>query len=219
MEVLKFIFKNERNLYVSDIYGFLDEIDNNFEARYYFYEELYENLMTAFDMNLDYKFYIPRKRYKELTDEDVKKYISYVKGFNENRVKNFLAEEEVINFEKFNEVISNAKIIKGNVKDNIELYGIYSNKVVLPKIDEQLSTLINIHEFTHYSLIDNQEKFLIDDWIVNGEDIPIFYELLFKENNSFIDIDIHTTNKALELLKAYNNEPFEEQIKKLKRIK
>ena len=219
LEILDFILKNEKKLYASDIYHILDEIDKNFEERFKFYEDLHENLQTAFDMELDYKFYIPRKRYKDLTKKDIDNYKSYVMGFNETRVKEFLEDEGVISEDEFDEVYKSAQKLGGNVNKNLELFGIYSKKIVLPVIKDPLSTLINIHEITHFALIENKEKLSLDDSIANCEDIPIFYELLFKKYNDFINVNIHTTPLALELLESYDDEPFEEQINKLKKIK
>lgn len=217
LEVLKFLFKNEKHLYVNDIYRVIDKIDENYEKRFKFFENMFRNLQVALDMQLDYKFYIPQKYYKDLCDEDIKKYINEAKGFSINSVCDFLDYEKVMNPTRFNEIYKNAKIIDCEASQNLDLFGFYTNdKMILPKINDELSTLITIHEMVHYVL---KNKKNLDPKISYGEDLPKFYELLYKKNNDFIKININFTQEALMLLEVYNNESFEEQIIKLKKIK
>ncbi len=218
MTVLDFIFKNGYKLNCQDVYNFLDKIDDGFEKKYQYFEYLIDNIETAIDMNLEYKFYIPRKNYKDLSDEDMNNYISYVKGFNNDNVNSFLINEQVLDNSLLDLILKKTKWLDTDSYNNSDIFGVFGenfDKILLPIIKDQSSTLINIHELTHAALLnqDNRED------IIYGEDLPIFYELLFKENNKFVTQNIHTTEESLELLSTYNNEPFEEQIKKLELIK
>ena len=87
IKVLKFMYKNEKKLYTSNIYKVRNDFDKKYEERYFYLESLYANLQAALEMEWDSKFYIPRNKPKYLNEEDVEKYINYVKGFNFDIVK------------------------------------------------------------------------------------------------------------------------------------
>jgi len=100
----------------------------------------------------------------------------------------------------------------------MDMFGIFDNgKILVPKVKDELTALISIHELVHNSLILNKDK-INNDFIAYGEDIPIFYELLFQSTNDFSKIEIHKTDIALKLLESYQGEPFDIQIKKVKEL-
>ena len=218
MKVLNYILKNERKLYISDIYNTLDSFDENYEKRFMFIENVFENLQTAIAMNLDYKFYIPRNRPIYLNDDNYQKYLTSLKGFNIDRIKRFLIFEDVYRINELDSTLKNAKILNVEAKENLDMFGIFENKMVLPKVLDQTSSLVNIHELVHQALLNRKDE-IQDDDIIYGEDLPIFYELLFIKFNDFIEGYVHSTDLALELLENYKDEKFEEQIIKLRKIK
>ena len=79
-----------------------------------------------------------------------------------------------------------------------------------------LSMCINIHEIVNYVLLRMKG---IDDEIIRSEDLASFYELLFQKSNSFSREKLRTTKRAIKLLNDYNDEPFEDQIRKISKIK
>lgn len=224
LELLKFISKNERNLWYEDIIRYCYNSSENRKNIINYMKELFENLDIALDLERAYKFRVPDIEPKYLHEDDIEKNIAYIKGISFDSVREFIIDECVYDDKHFNDCFSRAKVLDINAKENMDLFGVFegnnSIKVVLPKIRDEISTFINIHELVHYAILERKSKICNND-IVYGEDIPIFYELLYKSNKekSFEYIDIHTTDIALMLLKDYNEEPFEVQIEKVKLMK
>jgi len=129
-------------------------------------------------------------------------------------IKIFFEKQQVLSCNIVDDIVRNAKILPYD--GDAELFGVYENgRVVLPKITDDLTVLIAIHELVHMALLRKEN---INELIKYGEDLPIFYELLFQHDNGFIDSKVHTTPSALILLNDYHNEVFDEQIKKLERV-
>lgn len=217
LEILKFMLKNEKKLYVSDIYNVLNKFNENYKERYFYMENLYGNLQTALEMEFEYKFYAPRYKPKYLIKEDISSYITYLKGFNIDRIKEFLINEQIYDEQSLDKVLENTKILDVDAKENIDMFGVCDKGVIIPKIKDSLSSLINIHELVHQALLNKKD--ILDEEIVFCEDLPKFYELLFKSFNIYINEECNESEIALELLENYNEEIFEEQINKLNKIK
>lgn len=218
MQVLKFVLKNEKKLYLTDIYSLFDIFDKNYEERFEYLQELINNLQTALDMEYSYRFYSPRKNTKYLDAKDYENYINYVKGFNINRVKEFLVSEEIYEESDLEETLKKIKFLNVNPKDNLDFFGLFANGLVIPKINDDFSCIVAIHELVHQALVNNKEE-LQDDEIAFGEELPRFYEGVFIKQNDFVNLEIKMNNNVLEMLKDYKEENFEEQINKLKKLK
>ena len=218
MQVLKFVFKNEKKLYLTDIYSLLDIFDKNYEVRFEYLQELINNLQTALDMEYSYRFYSPRKNIKYLDEKDYEDYINYVKGFNINRVKEFLVSEEIYEKSDLEETLKKIKFLNVSPKDNLDFFGLFENGLVIPKVNDDFSCIVAIHELVHQALVNNKEE-LQDDEIVFGEELPRFYEGVFIKQNDYVNLEIKMNNNVLEMLKDYKEENFEEQINKLKKLK
>ncbi len=218
MQVLKFVLKNEKKLYLTDIYSLFDIFDKNYEERFEYLQELINNLQTALDMEYSYRFYSPRKNTKYLDEKDYEDYINYVKGFNINRVKEFLVSEEIYEESDLEETLKKIKFLNVNPKDNLDFFGLFANGLVIPKINDDFSCIVAIHELVHQALVNNKEE-LQDDEIAFGEELPRFYEGVFIKQNDFVNLEIKMNNNVLEMLKDYKEENFEEQINKLKKLK
>lgn len=218
LKVLSFLLSNERKLYLTDIYNLLDIFDKNYEERFTYLQELIANLQTALDMEYIYKFYLPRNKPKYLNEQDYEGYITYAKGFNLKRIKEFLVAEEIYDENTLDEVLKNAKILDINVKENIDMFGIFDKGLIIPLVKDDLSSLIAIHELVHQALVSNKEK-LNDDEISLGEELPIFYEDVFKKQNGYVNEPIREDGIILEMLEDYKEEGFEEQVNKLKKLK
>ena len=218
MLVLKFVLKNEKKLYLTDIYSLLDIFDKNYEIRFEYLQELINNLQTALDMEYSYRFYSPRKNIKYLDEKDYEDYINYVKGFNINRVKEFLVSEEIYEESDLEETLKKIKFLNVSPKDNLDFFGLFENGLVIPKVNDDFSCIVAIHELVHQALVNNKEE-LQDDEIVFGEELPRFYEGVFIKQNDYVNLEIKMNNNVLEMLKDYKEENFEEQINKLKKLK
>lgn len=217
VKILKFMYENEKKLYTSNIYKIINGFSEKYKERYFYLESLYGNLQTALDMEYEYRFYVPRNKPKYLIEDDIKKYITYLKVFNFDIVKEFLVDEEIYNEQDLEQVLRKVKILNVEAKENIDMFGIYDNVIIVPVVKDSISTLINVHELVHEALLNKKDE--LDDEIVLGEDLPKFYELLFKSRNTYINEECNENKTALELFEDYNEENFEEQISKLIRIK
>jgi len=218
MQVLKFVLKNEKKLYLTDIYSLLDIFDKNYEARFEYLQELINNLQTALDMEYSYRFYSPRKNIKYLDEKDYEDYINYVKGFNINRVKEFLVSEEIYEESDLEDTLKKIKFLNVSPKDNLDFFGLFENGLVIPKVNDDFSCIVAIHELVHQALVNNKEE-LQDDEIVFGEELPRFYEGVFIKQNDYVNLEIKMNNNVLEMLNDYKEENFKEQINKLKKLK
>lgn len=218
MQVLKFVLKNEKKLYLTDIYSLLDIFDKNYEARFEYLQELINNLQTALYMEYSYRFYSPRKNIKYLDEKDYEDYINYVKGFNINRVKEFLVSEEIYEESDLEDTLKKIKFLNVSPKDNLDFFGLFENGLVIPKVNDDFSCIVAIHELVHQALVNNKEE-LQDDEIVFGEELPRFYEGVFIKQNDYVNLEIKMNNNVLEMLNDYKEENFKEQINKLKKLK
>ncbi len=218
LRVLKFMLKNEKKLYLNDIYDVLEMFDKNYEERYMFMQELIDNLQVALDLEFIYRFYMPKNKPKVLSEDDYGRYISYVKGFSINRVKNFLIDEGVYDEDTFDDALKHTKFLKVDAKDNLEMFGLFDKGLLIANVNDELSTLVAIHVFIHQALL-NKRKDIADDDVSLGEEMSKFYEGLFKQESYFVDVELCFSDSVLEMLKDYKDEKFDDQIKKLKNIK
>ena len=151
-----------------------------------------------------------------MNDKEYGKMLSYVKGYNEDELANFLIDEEIIKPEEYEEIRSKCHIIKGDARKNISLFGTYEKAIVVPEITDELSMCINIHEIVNSVLLKMDN---IDEEILQSEDIAKFYELVFQNINSFSKENVKPSTRALKLLEDYHHEPFKVQVRKISKIK
>lgn len=215
--IINYIGYNKKLINYDNAAYILDLLDERYEEIIIYTFNMLQEFDDAWSMKQDYKFN-PKDNNIFLNNNDLKKYKNYIKGFNIDNVANFLINNDMYTPLSFEDTYNNIKIINCSLDDYIIYSGINDNgEVIVPKINDELSTLINIHELTHKALILNQD-IINNNTIVNSEILPIFYELLFKKENKFCKQIIHENEIAIKLLNDYHNEPFNEQIHKLKRI-
>lgn len=238
LEVLNFIFRNNKSINLENINNYFDAIDKNFEKEFHYFEQFFDNLQVAYDTELAYKFYKPKGGFAFHKKEDTEKFISYLKGFSLDQIKVMLYFEGVYNIEesenslvvleRINNMLKNIDIKELDVaiESNLDLFGIFEKngdtKLLIPKVKSEEGTYIATHELVRLALLEKRD-IIKDDSITFGEDLPIFYEYLFKnnylkdfaENGPFHGL----TEISKVLLETYNDESFDEQIEKVKRIK
>lgn len=238
LDVLKFIFKNNRKLNESNLNVYFNEVDSQYDLQYDYFEQFFNNLQEACETELENKFYKPRQNFTFYTESDVPKFINYLKGFSLDQVKFMLylegiynieeSENSLVVLERINNMLKNIDIKELDVaiESNLDLFGIFEKngdtKLLIPKVKSEEGTYIATHELVHLALLEKRD-IIKDDSITFGEDLPIFYEYLFKnnylkdfaENGPFHGL----TEISKVLLETYNDESFDEQIEKVKRIK
>lgn len=217
-KIIESVIKNFKFIYSFDMYSGIEILEKNYKERYLYLERLLSQLDLALAMELDYKFYAPVKKLKTYSLEDIESILNYFRGFNENNVINFLLKEEIFEDEK--ELLSPQRdVLKLDLEGetSTDFYGIFDNKVVIPVVKDEKTALIAVHELVHYALL-LKEKEINNEEIVNSEDLPVFYEILYQDSNKFTFNEIHTTDNALALFSDYKKELFDVQIKKLEKL-
>jgi len=222
--ICNFILKNIKNIDINDLEFVFEILDKEFIKKYEYINSFYENVETAINMNEIRRACLPSTKYNSLTASDVILHKQYLKGFNLDNLKTFMTREKIYIDNEFDETISKSKIFNVNSEEFIDFFALLIKKdtsdklitlPILPKIKDDQSFLINIHELTHNALIINKEV-INDEEIIDSEDLSIFYELLYKSRNNFVKTNLHMTYLSYKLLNDYHNEPFLEQIEKIK---
>lgn len=225
IKICNYVLKNSSKIHTNDMFYAFELLDAEYENKYQYINDIFESFSTALIFESKDRFYLPKKRYKDLTELEVNLYKEYLKGFNIESLKDFMIDEEKIyTTALFEETQEKSKIYDVDaqefidffeilIKENVE--GTLTTMPILPKVKDEKSFLVNIHLLTHNALLvrDNINK-SVD--LVYKEDLAIFYELLYKSRNSFAKTDLHTSEISQRLLAEYKNEPFLEQIEKVK---
>ena len=207
-KLITYILKEFDWISLSDIERMLDIFDDNYEDR----ALRLDSVLNEYD---EYRYYDNGFAFAQVDEDRIyKECLNYVHGFNPNNIKEFMLRHEIFDKETYDNVAKDAKILDVNAKENIDMFGCFDKGLVVPKIKDELSSLIWIHEMVHKALQSHENSI-----IRNTEDLPIFYELLFSKYNHFAKEKVHSTKDAKRLLAWYNKEPFEEQVNKLIRLK
>lgn len=225
LKICNYVLRNHSKINTSDMYYVFELLDKEYEDKYQYINDVFENFSTALSFKSKNRFYLPRKRFDGLNEEKVALYKEYLKAFNTESLKDFMTDEEKIYSDKsFDETMQKSKIYDVNVQEFIDIFavlikesnnGILTTMPILPKVKDEISFLINIHELTHNALLVREDIDRNND-LVYQEDLSIFYELLYKSRNSFVKSSLHTSQLSQRLLAEYKNESFLEQVEKVK---
>lgn len=225
IKICNYVLKHLTKINTNDMFYTLELLDEKYEIKYQYINDIFESFSTALSLESKDRFHLPRKRYNDLTEIEVNLYKEYLKGFNIENLKDFMiGEEKIYTTELFEETQKSSKIYDVDVQEFIDIFsilikendkGILITMPILPKVKDEKSFLINIHELTHNALLVRDDIDKNDD-LVYKEDLAIFYELLYKSRNSFAKTNLHTSEISQRLLAEYKNEPFLEQIEKVK---
>ena len=215
-KVLNFLYWNNNNLSSDCIDITIDLVDKYGKENFEHIDYMLGMLKTACCMDAEYKFYVPRKKFEYLNAENYDKFIRIASGFDILSIKDFLMVHDVLNFKEFDEIYNNSKIIPIDCVDTTFI-GEFEGGWKLPEVYNDKTALVCLHELVHQSLQLNI-PYIENDDIVYGEELPIFYEMLYKKCNGLIKCDTNYNEISDELLKSYHSEPFMEQVKKLERL-
>lgn len=219
-----FVLKNINKINISDLYYTFDFLDQKFVERYNYMEEVFENFSIALDVRREDRFYLPKNVEFLFKNKKLEQYKHYLQGYNMETLEYILIEEQLFTSKNFDLLFKNRKDSDGSIQNSVT----FTNNLnpeqnetgniisTLPEITDEQSFLINMSQLIKYTMMNHPEIASIPA-IVNGNDIPIFYQLLFQKTNPFSSIDIVPTEIAEKLLKEYKNEPFLEQIEKVKK--
>ncbi len=224
IQIYNFALKKLNKIDTSDMYYVFEKLDADYENRYQYINDVFENFLTALNLEFKDRFYLPRKKFSILDDKKINLYKEYLKGFNLDSLKDYMTEEKIYSSSSFDEAIKKSKIYNVDADDYIDIFAVLIKEdeqgnlltiPVLPTITSDKSFLINIHELTHNALL-TRNDINRNDKLVYEEDLALFYELLYKSRNPFVKTNIHTSGLSKRLLSEYKNEPFLEQVEKVK---
>ena len=215
-KVLNFLFKNEKKLNYNCISRTLDLLEKYGNDNFEHIDSMLAMLKTACQMEADYKYYVPRKKFVYLNNDNYSYFIRLASGFDIQSIKDFFIEHDVFNLEEFNNVYNKAKILPIDCEDTTFI-GDFDGGYTLPKVLNDKTALVCVHELVHQALKYNKQ-YINKDEIVYGEELPIFYEMLYKTYNGLINCDTNYNEISEKLLNTYDSEPFMEQVKKLEKI-
>ena len=212
--IINFILLHRGKINYDDAVGALDMLNEKFEEIIPCLYNLLDDYRFAYQLRKDFKFNPSIK----LSDIDFNDIFNYVKGFNIDNISNFLVLNNVYSSDMFDNIYDNVKVINCDKEDYYVFSGINDDgDVMVPYIKDEESTLINIHELVHKSLLLNKDS-IDNNYIVYSEVLPIFYEMLYKKDNKFCKSKIHDNELANKLYKDNKGEPLDIQINKLKKM-
>ena len=214
LDVIKFLIFNHSKLNEDNIYHTLNRLDSLAESKYNYIDSIIDLLDISCDLELPEKFYIPKKNFRYMNKEEL---INIAKGFTMNSVKDFLINEKVYNNTSFNNALESVKYFNLVGGDTKYIAGVFEKGIVLPRVRDDLTTLIAIHELVHNSILMNKDS-INDKNIVYSEILPRFYENLYASKNEFIKETIHKDEYTDILLNDYHEEPMMVQVEKVRRL-
>lgn len=223
LQIYNFALKKLNKIDTGDMYYVFEKLDVDYESRYEYINDVFENFLTALNFELKDRFYLPRKKFIILDENKINLYKEYLKGFNLDSLKDYMTEEKIYSSDAFDETMKKSKIYDVDIDEYIDIFAVLIKEEqgtlltlpVLPTIKGDRSFLINIHELTHNALLTNND-INCNNQLVYKEDLAIFYESLYKSRNPFVMTNMHTSELSKRLLSEYKNEPFLEQVEKIK---
>lgn len=194
-----FILKNITKIRHNDLLYVFEQLEDDFEIRYYYMEKVFKCFEEAIEMKDSGKFRLPKSK-DGLNEAKIDLYKEYLKGFNICALMDFL--------------IATNMITAADLFAILKAMEQKSDNFIFPltKIEDEESFLQNISQFTKYAVSN------IDHTITSEEQetLSIFYQLLAQRFNPFSKEKIEPTNISLQLLESYHDEPFPNQIQKIK---
>ncbi len=215
-KVCKFIYKNEKELNGTCIDRGIDLLEEYGEANFRHMDYMISMLKTACEMEADYKFYMPRKKFEYIDENVYQKFIRLLCGYDIQNVKDFLVNCDVMNLEEYDKIYGSAKVLPISCVDTTFI-GDFEGGFSIPKVVDDKTALVCLHVLVHQSLKFNKQ-YIDNDKIVYGEELPIFYEMLYKAYNGFIKCNTNQNEISKQLLDNYESEPFMEQVRKLEKL-
>ena len=215
-KVCKFMYKNEKELNCTCIDRGIDLLEEYGEANFRHMDYMIGMLKTACEMEADYKFYIPRKKFKYVDENVYQKFIKLLCGYDIQNVKDFLINCDIMNLEEYDIIYGSAKVLPISCADNTFIDD-FEGGFSIPKVVDDKTALVCLHELVHQSLKFNKQ-YINNDKIVYGEELPIFYEMLYKAYNGFIKCNTNQNVISEQLLYSYDSEPFMDQVRKLEKL-
>lgn len=185
-------------------------------------EDVFDNLSFSLALNDKERFYLPKNEPCYIDDDVLNELKLAMLGYSRQRIFDFLIDEKMLTADDvwyLNDLINEFELDDGNfdkscVRLSSKLYSPKIKEIWVPKTLNDFAMLINVHEFAHAGVVGVSDKLVGYDVLNN--DIPRFYEGVFKLKDDLIKRDIEHTKLSKKLLDEYKDEPFLEQIEKYK---
>ena len=169
--------------------------------------------LEASDLGLAYKFERGKKTYGKFDDKALEHLMNIAKGYDIRSIENFLVANEMYTYD----YLRSGRIKELDTELQDQYFGVYDGGVVIPKVRDDKSAIIAIHYLVHNALFMNRDN-IRNNKVVYSDEVPTFYEMLYKSNNGFIRCKTHESDVAKRLIRNYQNEPFMDIVKKVKKM-
>ena len=192
----KYVILNNHKLYKPSVIAALDEMDIYGNNNYFYIMDVINNLYFACKLDIEKKFYLPRKRFVDFDEDEYKKIVNIANGVGYPAIREFLHRRGVISRKDLDEI--------------------YKDCSFADIVDNQ-SVMDNLYVLVSKSLVVNKD-------IINNEDLiysdilPIFYEKLYIRGNKSIKCDIPFNKYSQKLYNNYRGETFLEVVRKLSKM-
>lgn len=222
LKVYNYILFNSWRYDEDDLFSAMDMLFQIQHDKDVYIEGIFDRLSYSIDMDDKEKFYISGKEPEYVDKDMINEFKLAMLGYSRHNVYDFLIDEEMLTVENvwyFNDLIHEFKLnnensYKSGVRLVNKIYGQEIKEISVPKTLDDYSMLINVHELAHVGVFNVSNKLAGYDILNN--DIPKFYEGVFKMKDDLIKRDIKHTLLSKKLLDEYKDEPFLEQIEKYK---
>ena len=221
-KIYNYILFNSWRYDEDNLFSVMDMLFQIQEAKDEYIEGVFDRLSFSLDMEDMEKFFISGKEPEFVNKEKIKEFKLAMLGYSRYNIYDFLIEEKVLTAEDvwvLDDLIHEFKLDDENfdkscVKLSNRISGLKIKEIWVPKTLNDFAMLINVHELVRASVVGVSDK--LSGYNVLNNDIPIFYEGVFKLKSDLIEKDIKHTSLSKKMLDEYKEEPFLEQIEKYK---
>lgn len=221
-KLYNYILLNSWRYDEDDLFSAMDMLFQLQYAKDEYIERVFDRLSYSLDMNNKEAFYISGKEPKFVDKERIKEFKLAMLGYSRHNVYDFLIDEKMLTVDEvwfLDDLIHEFKLDDESIcKSGVTVSGNHCGQRIkeiwVPKTLDDYAMLLNVHELVHASVVNASDKLVGYD--VMNDDIPRFYEGVFKLKDNLIEKDIEHTPLSKRLLDEYKDEPFLEQIEKYK---
>ncbi len=215
IKITLFVIYNANKLDFNAVNILYNALCLNNENNYNYMFDVFNRFKVSLAKENPSYFYVPSKGVDIINKDNYSNYINIAKGFDIQNVKEFIYDNDIYNKGELRDLLHNTEYVDYGDKQ----IGIYNDKLVLPKVNDDRSALLAVELLVRCSLLDLEDS-IDDKEIVKSRAIPVYYQMLYKKKNKFISCDIRKSRLAYILsCNTKKDDNFDKVIKRVKRIK
>lgn len=220
LKIYNYILFNSWKYDEDDLYSVLDMLYQLQYDKDVHIEKIFDQLSLSLDMNLKDKFYLPKDDPDYVDKNRIEDFKLAMLGYSRHNIFDFLIDEKMLTADDvcfLRELIHEFELNDNNfdiscVRVSDKRFEQKVKEIWVPKTTNDFAMIINVHELTHAGVVGVSDMLVGYDVLNN--DIPRFYEGVFKMKDDLIKREIEHTPLSKKLLDEYKEEPFLEQIEK-----